>query len=227
MKGAITNCRSMIPPPEPSVTHCKVECAPDRPSPCRTVACQNKLSQGSHGRGPFSRILAILCATAIVTTSQAAAYAQQQASNSPPEQFSSVEERRLYDAIQKERASIRDERQELELKKKELKSIEEGVDKKLAEVEQKLTDMKALSQKIEQLLAAKSEAELKKTQDLAKIYEKMSPDKAALAISGLDKQLAADLLANMKVKSAAKILDQISKQTATDLSTTFSTIQLE
>ena len=54
----------------------------------------------------------------------------------------------------------------------------------------------------------------------------MSPVKAAQAIAGLDHQLAADLLANMKVKAAAKILDQISKQKATELSTTFSTLQL-
>ena len=55
----------------------------------------------------------------------------------------------------------------------------------------------------------------------------MSPEKAALAMTGLEQQLAADLLANMKVKAAAKILDQIAKQKATDLSTTFSTLQLE
>lgn len=146
---------------------------------------------------------------------------------SPPAQFSSVEERRLFNSIQTERASIREERKELELKKKELKSIEEGVDKKLTEIDSKLEELKALRKQIETLLAAKSEEEMKKTQELAKIYEKMSPDKAALAISGLDPKLAADLLANMKVKAAAKILDQISRQKATELSTTFSSIQLE
>jgi flagellar motility protein MotE (MotC chaperone) len=55
----------------------------------------------------------------------------------------------------------------------------------------------------------------------------MEPAKAAQAITGLEEQLAADLLANMKVKAAAKILDQISKQKATELSTAFSTLQLE
>lgn len=145
----------------------------------------------------------------------------------PPAQFSSVEERRLSNSIQTERANIREEKKELELKKKELKSIEEGVDKKLTEIDSKLEEMKTLRKQIETLLAAKSEEETKKTQDLAKIYEKMSPDKAALAISGLDPKLAADLLASMKAKSAAKILDQISRQKAAELSTTFSSIQLE
>jgi len=143
------------------------------------------------------------------------------------DQFSSVEERRLVDSIKAERTTIQEERKTLELRKNELKSIEEGVDKKLAEIDTKLMELKALRQQIEKLLTAKSEEEMKKTQELAKIYEKMSPDKAALALSGLEKQLAADILANMKVKAAAKILDQTSQQKARELSTAFSTIQLE
>lgn len=46
-------------------------------------------------------------------------------------------------------------------------------------------------------------------------------------MASLDLQLAADLLANMKVKSAAKILDQMDKAKASQLSTTFSTLQVE
>ena len=84
-----------------------------------------------------------------------------------------------------------------------------------------------MQKKIELLLADKSAEENKRIQNLAVIYAKMSPVKAAQAITGLDQQLAADLLAGMKVRAAAKILDQISKQKATELSTTFSTLQLE
>ena len=106
-------------------------------------------------------------------------------------------------------------------------TLEGGVDKKLAEIDNKLDQLRKLQQKIESLLEKKSAEEKKRLQGLAKIYEKMNPAKASLAIAGLDQQLAADLLANMKVKSAAKILDQSSKQKATQLSTTFSTLQLE
>ncbi|SHO50716.1 MotE family protein [Desulfopila aestuarii] len=173
------------------------------------------------GNGAAVIILAFLINTIISATVIA------QNGTPSPEQFNSVEERRLYNSVETERAGIREERKELDMKKIELKSIEEGVDKKLAEIDAKLEEMKALRKQIQTLLAAKSEEEVKKTQELAKIYEKMSPDKAALALAGLDKQLAADLLANMKVKSAAKILDQISQQKAKELSTTFSTIQLE
>jgi flagellar motility protein MotE (MotC chaperone) len=144
-----------------------------------------------------------------------------------PKNYESVEERRIDNSILQERINIRKEREEIALRKKELKTLEEGVDKKLTEIDRKLEELRKLQDEIEILLVGKSAIEKKRLQELASIYQKMMPAKAALAITGLDQQLAADLLANMKVKAAAKILDQISKQKATELSTTFSTLQLE
>jgi len=143
------------------------------------------------------------------------------------EQYSSVEERRIYDSLVEERDSLKKDREDITLRKMELKTLEEGVDKKLAELDGKLAELKNLQDKIAGLLAEKSTEEIQKRKDLAVIYEKMDPAKAAMAISGLDPQLAAELLANMKVKAAAKILDASTKQKATELSTRFSTIQLE
>jgi len=146
---------------------------------------------------------------------------------SSAKQYGSVEERRIDNSIVQERESIRKEWQGIALRKKELKSLEEGVDKKLAEMDQKLKELRKLQNKIDALLATKATEEQKRIRELAGIYQKMSPAKAALALTGLDHQLAADLLANMKTKAAAKILDQISRQKATEISTTFSTLQLE
>ena len=144
-----------------------------------------------------------------------------------PKQYGSVEERRIENSILQERTSIRKEREEISMRKKELKTLEEGVDKKITVIDMKLEELKKLQNKIESLLVGKSAKEKKKLQELGTIYQKMSPAKAALVLTDLDQQLAADLLANMKVKSAAKILDQISKQKATELSTIFTTLQLE
>ena len=144
-----------------------------------------------------------------------------------PKNYASVEERRIDNRILQERENIRKEWEDIAMRKKELKTLEEGVDKKLTEMDDKLEELKKLQDRIQALLKDKSVKEKKRLQDLAGIYQKMSPDKAALAITGLDQQLAADLLANMKVKAAAKILDQISKQKATEISTIFSTLQLE
>ena len=151
----------------------------------------------------------------------------QAAGTADSDQYSSVEERRLQNVIIQERAEIRKEREEIVMKKNELKTLEGGVDKKIAEIDNKLDELRKLQSKIESLLEKKSAEEKKRLQGLAKIYEKMNPARASQALAGLDQQLAADLLANMKVKSAAKILDQSSKQIATQLSTTFSTLQLE
>ncbi len=167
----------------------------------------------------------ILSATAILfcSTNSSVRAADQPSA----EEYSSVEERRLQHIVIEERANVHKEREELIIRKKELKTLEEVVDKKLVGIENKLEELKKLQNKIELLLAAKTAEERKRLKGLASIYEKMTPEKASLALSGLDQQLAADLLANMKVKSAAKILDQISRKKATQLSTIFSTIQLE
>lgn len=143
------------------------------------------------------------------------------------QQFSSVEERRLYSNIQEELSSIQEQKNNLLIREKELKTLEESVDKKLAEVDQKLEELKTLKKKIENLLADKSAAEKKKLQNLSKIYDKMDPEKAAFAISGMEEQLATDLLANMKAKTAAKVLDNLNKMKASSLSSKFSQIQIE
>jgi flagellar motility protein MotE (MotC chaperone) len=141
--------------------------------------------------------------------------------------YETVEQRRIEDTILQERANIRKEREEISLRKKELKTLEESVDKKLADIDSKLQELSDLQKRIELLLEKKSAEEKKRLKNLAVIYERMSPGKAALALSGLEEQLAADLLAAMKVKAAAKILDQTTKQKTAELSTTFSTLQLE
>ncbi len=141
--------------------------------------------------------------------------------------YSSVEERRIAEAIGKERKRIRQEWIQIDLRKKELKVIEEGVDKKLAEIDSKLSQLQLQQRKIEKLLAKKSIAEKKRIVSLAKIYAKMTPIRAAQAMAGLDEQLASDILEQMKIKAAAKILDASSRQKATNLSKTYSTIPVK
>lgn len=140
---------------------------------------------------------------------------------------SSVEQRRLETTIASERQILLEEKKALELRENELKTLEEAVDKKLAEIDRKIAELQQQQKKLEEVLARKDVEEQAKVKELSKIYERMAPDKAALALSGLDQRLAADILANMKVKAAAKVLDSLNKQKAVELSETFSTIQLE
>lgn len=141
--------------------------------------------------------------------------------------FKSVEERRLYTVLQNERANLEEERKVIALKAKELKTLQEEADKKLELLDEKLVEIQKVQAKIEELLAEKDAREIKKTENLSLIYAKMTPDRAALAMTALDEQLAANLLAAMKVKSAAKILDRMDKLKASRLSTTFATITVE
>ncbi len=142
-------------------------------------------------------------------------------------EYASVEERRIHTSIEQELDNIEKQKTFLLIKEKELKTLEQNVDKKIAEVDRKVQELKELRGKIETLLAEKSAQEKKKIESLGKIYEKMDPEKAAFAISGLNEKLATDLLASMKVKAAAKILDRLNKQKAAQLSEKFSQIQLE
>jgi flagellar motility protein MotE (MotC chaperone) len=172
----------------------------------------------------ISRSILFAATSAIIAASCTFLHA---AGSPEKDNYSSVEERRLQHQVTQERANVRKEQVEIILKKKELKTLEGVVDKKLAEIENKLAELRKLQDKLKLLLTEKSAEEKKRVKNLASIYARMTPEKASLALSGLDQQLAADLLASMKVKAAAKILDQTSKNKTTQLSTTFSTILLE
>jgi flagellar motility protein MotE (MotC chaperone) len=139
--------------------------------------------------------------------------------------FSSVEERRIFTKMQEARKNANSEKKDLSLREKELKTLNEAVDKKLEEINRKLQELQTLQDNLKTLLAQKSAEEIKKVKELSKIYEKMSPDKAALALSKMDDKLVTDILANMKAKSAAKILDALDRKKASEISTTFSTVK--
>ncbi|MBW6521350.1 MAG: hypothetical protein K0A99_10140 [Desulfoarculaceae bacterium] len=158
---------------------------------------------------------------------QSEAPAQEKAP-APRKSFSSVEERRLYTTLEQERAGLQEKIKVLADREKELKTLEQEVDKKFEQMDQKLQELKKLQQTTEELLARKDQAELKMIQDLSNIYSKMAPEKAALALSSLeDQQLAADLITNMKTKSAARILEQLNKLQVSALTTTLSTLSSE
>jgi flagellar motility protein MotE (MotC chaperone) len=141
------------------------------------------------------------------------------AKNSPP----SVEEQRLITKMQGAQAIAGDK--DLPMREKELKTMSEEVDKKLGEINRKLEELQAMQKNMKALLAQKDAEELKRIKELGKIYEKMTPDKAAFALANMDERLATNLLANMKAKSAAKILNVLDRKKTSELSTTFSTVK--
>lgn len=133
------------------------------------------------------------------------------------QQYGSVEERRIMENLQGGTSSAR-EQEELENRKKELKRLEGEVDKKIEQLNQ-------LRVRIEKLLEQKKAEEEKRVTELAKVYEKMTAEKAATVLGTLDQELAIALLAKMKTKSAAKILNNMERDKAAKLTTGFSTLE--
>jgi len=132
--------------------------------------------------------------------------------------YDSVEERRVMEAIKASGNNTAvDEQEELERRKKELKRLEGEVDKKIEQ-------LNVLRVKIEKLLKQKDAAEQKRIIELAKMYEKMPPDKGATVIGNLNLDLAISILSQMKTKSAAKILANMDREKATRITTAFSTL---
>ena len=145
------------------------------------------------------------------------------AEKNPPASYSSVEERRILTKMQETQAN--DSQKEIPMRERELKTLNEEVDKKLGEINQKLEELRSIQKNLTTLLAQKDAEEIKRIHELGKIYEKMAPDKAAFAMAAMDERLATDLLANMKAKSAAKILNVLDRKKTSELSTTFSTMK--
>ena len=161
----------------------------------------------------------ILLTTATALAAEAANPAA--ATDGQEQEYGSVEERRLREAIEGgEHSALARERENLEDRKKELKRLEEEVDKKLEQLNQ-------LRLSVEKLLAEKDAAEQKQIQALAKLYEKMTADKAATVLATVDQGLAVAILKQMKTKSAAKILNSMEREKAAKVTTGISTLDTD
>jgi flagellar motility protein MotE (MotC chaperone) len=134
------------------------------------------------------------------------------------EQSSSVEERRILSSLLEEKTKIAAQKKRLDAREMELKTLQTEVDKKLNE-------LKRMREEVKELFAQKETEENARILNLSKVYEKMDPAKAARVIATLETELAVDILANMKQKSAGKILNNLEGEKAATLSVAFSSLQ--
>ena len=149
-----------------------------------------------------------------------AAFGAEQESPSDGE-FSSVEERRLHVRIIEDQNSLIDEKKALVLEEARLEKLKAEIDAKLTEIDRKLAEMEAQKKVLEALSEGKRSEQLQRIDNLAKIYENMDPLLAAEAVSDLERQVAAAILASMKPRSAARILDGLSREQAAEISRLF------
>jgi flagellar motility protein MotE (MotC chaperone) len=97
----------------------------------------------------------------------------------------------------------------------------------LSEVSERLSEMQKLRETLHLQLDGMKKEEGQRIQDLSKIYEKMDPAKVALMIKEFDRQMAVELLRNIKSKAAGKIFNNLDVKTAISLSRSFASIPTE
>ena len=150
----------------------------------------------------------ILCLSLVLLAGFLAPVLAQDAPGAAPQ---SVEERRLRVTIEQEYARLHAREKAVEQREIALKSLQQEVDKRIAE-------MQTLREELNSLQAKKSEDEQKRAAELAKMYEKMDAPKAAKLLVGLNEGLAVQILGKMRSKYAGRILNNLDAETAARLS---------
>lgn len=111
------------------------------------------------------------------------------------------------------------EKQRVELKQKEeiLKKETERLKTLKKEVDDDITKYTALLEQIDKSLKQAEEVGNKRLKHVAKAYEAMQPEDAASRISGLDNDMAVQILLKMESKKAGLVIGMMGAQRATVL----------
>jgi flagellar motility protein MotE (MotC chaperone) len=118
----------------------------------------------------------------------------------------------------KESAELDALNQALEARRAELGRLEERIRRQKAQsaIEEKwLAELKASRAKVTKERDDRREAGIRK---LARLYEGMQPEAAAMILGNLDKSMATEILASMKDRQASRVLEAMNGQRARELS---------
>ncbi|MFH1625487.1 MAG: hypothetical protein ABID54_10095 [Pseudomonadota bacterium] len=101
--------------------------------------------------------------------------------------------------------SLENKRVELSKKEEQLGMEEERLNKLKQEIERKMVELKNIEAKLEKLIGTQQDAEAKRLEHLAKVYEATPPEQAGPMIAKLDVKLAADILMRINGRKAGKL----------------------
>ncbi len=110
---------------------------------------------------------------------------------------------------------------QLDLRAAELDALEKELHKQQVEIEGRIAKLQKIRQDIASALKGRVQAEQKRVDTLVNVYSNMSAHKAAAILAGLKPQLAIEILAKMKKKNAAAIMNRLPASTAQNLSERF------
>lgn len=118
-------------------------------------------------------------------------------------------------------ANLSRRKDELDLRQKELNELEEELQKQRKEIEARIKHLEQVREQIASVLKDRVQIDQEKVDKLVEVYATMRPQQAAQVISTINEDLAIEILAKMKKKSAAAILNLLDPAKAQKLSEKF------
>jgi flagellar motility protein MotE (MotC chaperone) len=113
---------------------------------------------------------------------------------------------------------LKQRKEELDLREKELAQLEEELQRQKVELDKRIVQLEETRSQIAQILKDRVEVDQEKVVKLVDLYSNMKPKQAAEILSGINEDLAVEVLAKMKKKSAAEIMNLLPPDKAKALS---------
>lgn len=113
---------------------------------------------------------------------------------------------------------LKQRKEELDLREKELVELEEELQRQKVELDKRITQLEDMRNQIAQILKDRVEVDQEKVAKLVDLYSNMKPKQAADVIGSINEELAVEVLAKMKKKSAAEIMNLLPPDKARVLS---------
>lgn len=115
-------------------------------------------------------------------------------------------------------ARLRERKTELDKREEGLTKMETELQQQRQELEQKLKELEEVRRKISSVLEEKVQADDQKIDNLVQFYSNMKAPQAAKIIESIDEDLAVQVIAKMKKKNAADIMNLLKPEKAQSIS---------
>lgn len=113
---------------------------------------------------------------------------------------------------------LKQRKDELDMRENELSQLEEELQKQKVELDKRILQLESMRNQIAQTLKDRVEVDQEKVTKLVDLYTNMKPKQAADVIGTINEDLAVEVLAKMKKKNAAEIMNLLSPEKARVLS---------
>lgn len=117
---------------------------------------------------------------------------------------------------------LAERKKQLDQREEELNKFADDLAKQKEDVEEKLKNLELVRSKISTVLQERIKADETKIETLVQVYSNMKPQQAAKVFEVLDEDLVIEILAKMKKKNAADIMNMIKPEKAQVFSEKFS-----